>query len=1069
MSVLPPLLTGPLRRSKPAVTVVCGLGGGGPALAHAVIAELAGGSRPAGLARDPAVGADHYSWPGGRLVDFAAGSGLGNRPPQAAPAVTPPPDGTSVYLVRDRADADLLPASDLVDLTADADVGRELFRGLLVTAAGLDPDSAQAVTGAYGNATTLVPELAAGLAARPRRAGAGASGTDILELCRSSRLMRSLWDEVFEGPGRCLLDLGRVLCLLRPRQLTSGDLWARLASELSGQAYAVSAVSLCLSRYPALFATRRHGDTLTVSPSSPLAVTVLEGHVPPGRAEHARLYRVLRDIAAERLRAGHDPGAVLRTQLVHQAVAGAVLADLTADALAPLCCDPALLVAAIERDLDHLVGQAGAKAVLLCAHRLLEGTHPAGQLELSRRQLGLAQDGGARDGPGPRAWRTAWASPGFVHTHRLVLSGTSPALAVCSAQPRSRPPAGAVPGSLSESFCGCSDGRLWRLTAYGRPELLWHDDAYPAEIRAVAAAHTASGVFVGIGTSDHAVAVIDGRTGQVRWRDEDAHDEPVSAVAIAGPDSDPLLASAGVSSEIWLHRLDGGGRRPLYEHVNEIRGLAAQPIGDGEVLAFAAVDGAVGLIDTATGRLVGVSRALSDVLNGVDVRLDGDDLILAAGASSGQVVLFRCPLGPLVAVLSSPDPSPEPVAFSEPEPLTEFGSAVNCVRFVRHREQLAVISSSIDHTWRWTWLGTGMSASLAGHRGPVWSAAPVVEDGRLSVVTAGGEGDCRAWLADTVLAEDPPAGRDPGRRPGITSIALISGEDGHMSVVTGDDDGEVRRWLAGDVNAGGKLTQHAGQVSAVVCDRRDPGDEALRVVSGSLDGPLRLTEVRGPELPVSVILGIAHEGVTALCLLRGDGRTTLISGGLDGTLTAWDLDSRLPSGTVSACRYGAVQSLCATGSPSGAEFIVGGQDGSVALWDAAVMQPRHSHRLGASVLSLCPIPGTHRGWVAALADGRLAVAEHGGAAAGDIGYIDAHAGEARTVSGFMLAGRPVVASAGLDRRLRLFDLPTRAALLEVALDGYPLCTAARSPHLAVGSGTGAIMVEFANDLLTLTS
>jgi hypothetical protein len=105
--------------------------------------------------------------------------------------------------------------------------------------------------------------------------------------------------------------------------------------------------------------------------------------------------------------------------------------------------------------------------------------------------------------------------------------------------------------------------------------------------------------------------------------------------------------------------------------------------------------------------------------------------------------------------------------------------------------------------------------------------------------------------------------------------------------------------------------------------------------------------------------------------------------------------------------------------------------------------------------------------VAGLADGNVAIIHDLGMHAEDISYIQAHNGEVRAVSSFMLAGRSVVASAGLDRRLRLFDLDTRAQLLEVALDGYAMCAAAQSPFLAAGTSAGAVVLRFADDLLSL--
>lgn len=1065
-SPLPASLTAALRRPEALVAVVCGLGGGGEALARVVISELSRGS----VATDPVRGSladgDLYSWPGGCLLDLAASAGLG-RPHLPGSGQLIPGGGNRVYLVRDRPSAHWIPGADVVDLTGNGGDGTALFRDLLTAGTGVPPDTAGHIASRYANATALVPELTAELSGLAGQGGGAPASRDVLAACRALPLVESLFAEIADGSGAALLDIGRILCLFRPQKLECDDTWAQLASVMSGRPYTVSDISMCLFRYPALFTTEWLSGKLTVRPSSALAATLLEGGVRPTPSEHRRLYRALREFAVVQLARGHEIEATMRRQLPRQAVAGEAIPDLARDAPALLSCDPAALIAELERDPEHL-RPLGARAVLLSAHRLLEDRAQASQLELAGRRIGMDDfcDDIQRELP-QRPWMTTWARAFSVHTNRTLLSRTSPALALCVARSDTEPP-GDPAGPLDEVFGGCSDGTVWRLSPYGRPTRVWYDPKRPAEVRSVAAVRLAGAIMVAIGTSDHSVAVIDGLTDEVLWRDENAHTDPVSVVTITGPRDDPFLASAGVSNQIWLHRMraarpDG---RLLYSHNSEIRGLAAVDTPVGEFLIFAAVNGAVGIVEAATGRLAGISEELTEVLNGVAAAISGSELTIVGGTNTGRVVRFSCPVAGLnPAGGSKPETALAQLAISQD--VTRHTTAVNCVRLIEHQDRMAVISASSEHTWRWTWLDTGESTSVVGHVGPVWSAVPAVDQGRLYVVTAGGEGDCRAWLADVVLHEKLMLGQLPRHRGGVTAIGVAMSEQQQMCVVTGDGEGEVRGWQAGEASAGGKLAEHAGQISALACGYLAADPSVLQVVSGSLDGPLRLTEVRGSAPPSSVILGIAHEGVTALTMMNVRDRQVLISGGLDGTLTAWDLESRLPLGTVSACRFGAVQSLGTTGVSSTPQFVVGGQDGSVSLRDASSLHEVQQVNLGTPIMGLCPIPGRPTGWVAALASGYLAIIPGLSRPVTEVGYIRAHKGEARTVSSFLLGGRIVVASAGLDRRIRLFDLTTHDQLLEIELEGYAAHIAAISPFLAVGSSAGAAVFRFANNLFNL--
>jgi WD40 repeat protein len=1051
---LPATLATSLHDPKGIVVIACGLGGGGAALAYAVIRELMKGSEPGDLVHEDFPDGCLYSWAGGQLIDLAVRSGLGRSRPSAK-ALPAGAQGTSVYLVRDRETAASIPAANIVDLTERPGESAALFRSLLRARVPVTDEAAEVITNKYGNATALIPELHALLQGMLRESGQVPMDADVLAACRRLPFVESLFQQVLGAADKMLMDLSRILILSQTHELECGDTWADLAFKVSGQPYTVGDISMCIFRYPGLFSAQWHDGRLMACPSSPMAMTLLEGHVAPAPSEHKRLYRVLRDIAVEEFVKGQKPPALVRRELPLQAVAGDAILELAADFLALAACDPEVLSSVLERDPDRL-RPLGSRAAILCAHRLLTSQTGASHLELFGYRLGL-------DGPSRtlqerlpnRPWLTTWARAFSVNTNRVVLSRTSPTLAICTARHRPQEAPASLAGLLEEVFCGCSDGSVWRLSPYGVPRRVWCDQAHPAEIRAIAAVRTGSGILVGIGTSDHSVAVIDAASGHIVWRDQNAHADPVSAVTIAGTVDDPLLVSAGVSNQLWVHQMRAGrsSAKALHEHNSEIRGLTSVTTSAGEFVLFAAVDGAVGVVAMPSGRLIGLSRERVGVLNSVAAAVHQDELVIVAGSSAGEVINLRCTVDDLGSC-------GDPVALTVTRCIAKHDSAVNCVRLVIHHGRPAVISSSSDHTWRWTWLDSHHSKEVIGHIGPVWSVvAAEAPDGSLYAVTGGGEGDCRAWLVDVVLREKIGLGQIPRHRGGVTAIDITINDKNQMYIVTGDGEGEIRHWRESDPNADSWLAGHSGQVSAVICGYHPRDAGLLQVISGSLDGLLRLTHVPTGEPPVSHILGIAHEGVTALALVDVDHRQILISGGLDGTLTAWDLDGRRPRGTVSACRFGAVQSICATGVPSGQEFIVSGQDGSVSLWDTVSLSEIRKVRLDAAVLCVHPVPGWRNGWVAALTDGRIAVFPDFGRHAEEVRYINAHAGEVRVVTSFMLEGRLVVASGGLDRRLRLHDLDTGTRLLEIELEGYATGIVASAPFLGLSSSAGAVVFK----------
>jgi FOG: WD40 repeat len=587
------------------------------------------------------------------------------------------------------------------------------------------------------------------------------------------------------------------------------------------------------------------------------------------------------------------------------------------------------------------------------------------------------------------------------------------------------------------------------------------------EIRALTAAFVRQQSLVACGTSAHAVAVFDGDTGDLMWRDSDRYTDPLSTIAIeAGVDRGRIF-TGGVGGDIAVHDLFTGKHpaEPLHRHGVEIRDLVVvQGPGGSSVIVFCAVDGTVGVVHAETGQQLLTWRVEEEVLNSVDANVEQDDLVIVVGSASGRVICRTLPLKLLESTglvrLTGDDGDVTDIARHE--------LAVNCVRFMGTGEQLQVLSASTDTTWRLTNVADARGRPGVGHVGPVWSIDAVSVEGRTYVYTAGGEGTCRLWLIESV-EEDLEFARSARHHGPVTSIFLLPGDvHGRVTALTGGGDGGVRITTSAKAAGSRTVLHHGAEISAVMCVPSSDRSDSLDVISGSTDGALHLTELGEEGYSASQVLGIVHEGVTTLSKGMIGGSQHVISGGLDGTISIWDLDKRAPKATVRACQYGSVQALCHVDARGEGAVVAGGQDGTLSLRVGIALEERRCSRLPTSILCLSAFPGSGMWFVAGLTDGRLAIVRELGPHAENIQYVEASETEIRGVAAMLIGDRLVVAATGLDRRLRLFDATSGTEMLQIELDGYALTLAANETRIALGTTAGAMVATFPVDPLLLT-
>lgn len=325
-----------------------------------------------------------------------------------------------------------------------------------------------------------------------------------------------------------------------------------------------------------------------------------------------------------------------------------------------------------------------------------------------------------------------------------------------------------------------------------------------------------------------------------------------------------------------------------------------------------------------------------------------------------------------------------------------------------------------ERAWRLhVWARKTGASDLAVAAGQIAGRTPVIQaavwtgtthrlmqharDGSVNTVTAVSMGNGRPLLAsggsDGLIRFWDPATATPavdaldGHGAAVTAAAVVPLPDQRILLATGDRDGVVRLWRPADRTlAGEPIAAHHGAVTAItVVAYAD--NKALLVTCGR-DRTIRLWHPRTGS-PAGKPLTGHDDWVMAAAAVPVDGMQLLATGSRDGTVRFWDPRTGLPAKDPIACGNRGVNALAAvTLSVDRAVLAVGGADGTVRLWD---WDPRARPPAGPPAGQ----PPAER-------------------AAGDLAA--AHAGAVTAITVAWLAGGPLLASTGEDRKVRMWDL-----------------------------------------------
>ncbi len=303
-----------------------------------------------------------------------------------------------------------------------------------------------------------------------------------------------------------------------------------------------------------------------------------------------------------------------------------------------------------------------------------------------------------------------------------------------------------------------------------------------------------------------------------------------------------------------------------------------------------------------------------------------------------------------------------------------------------------VLKLSSPPSWaRWVHWGSGevrddrvpLRATLAGHTGPVWSAA-FAPDGRVLatggddsairlwdlatgrqtaslsghgsqvfavafthsgkfLVSGGGDGTLRLWNVATGQEEPPLL-----RQSGTVRRAPLSPDDRTVAVPNGTQGVEL--WDLQSRQLRRTLPGHGGTIMAIAF-----APDGRTLATGDTSGRVRLWDT-GDGSERAAFEGDPL-GVRALAF-SPDGRTLLSAGNGDKDVKLWDVaDQKLI--TVLSGYDNVVATLAI--SPDGRLLATGSRDGTLKVWDlpaASVLATLHSHQGSVLTVAFSPDGGT---------------------------------------------------------------------------------------------------------------
>ncbi|MFB7261448.1 caspase family protein [Streptomyces nojiriensis] len=820
-------------------------------------------------------------------------------------------------------------------------------------------------------------------------------------------------------------DARRATDLLRPLAYSQGqglpweDIWAPLATAISGRAYT---------------------DDDLVWLRSEAGSYVVEA------TENGRsAYRLYHEAMAEHLREGTDPEAVhaayarvltarvpchvdatpnwsrahpyALAHLAHHAAQAGLLDEVLADS--------EYLVHAEPRGLTPYLHRAHGDTARLAAavYRTSVHLHRDATAQLRRQTLALdAARAGAPDLHGsltsripPGDWAPVWATGStFSSALRDTLTGHDGSVhAVACTELDGHP----------VTITGGNDGtvRVWHLNVgqgIGKP-ITAHD----GPVRAVACTAVRGNPVAVTGGDDGTVRIWDLNTRQAIGEPITGHNGWVMTVACTMIDGNPVAVTGGDDGtvRIWDLNTRQAIGEPIAGHNGWVMAVACTTIDGNPVAVTGGNDGTFKTWDLKTrqGRDEPITSHDYWVRAVACTMIDGKPVAITAGDDGTARVWelnTRQGLG---------------------EPITSHDYWVRAVACTTIDGKPVAITGGNDGTVRMWDAATGRTVGgpLASHDGWVHAVACTVIDDRPVAVTGGRDGTVRVWDLNT-----PPTVGTPlaGHDDWVYGAACTT-IDGHPVAVTAGDDGTVRVWDARTGQTTGEpLTGHDGWVRAVACTVIDGNPVA---VTAGRDATVRIWDLNTGQAIGEPLTG-HNDRIRAVACTTIDGNPVAVTGGHHGTVRIWDLNTRQAIGEPLTGHNGWAYAVACTMVDDRPVAVTGGRDGTVRIWDLNTRQA-----IGE------PLTG-HNDWVRAVActtiDGKpvaVTAGDEGTLRMWDLNTHQAigepltgHDGWVRAVACGVIDGNPVAITGGRDATIRLWDLRTWSVSTRIFL-GQPTAIA----------------------------
>jgi WD40 repeat protein len=260
--------------------------------------------------------------------------------------------------------------------------------------------------------------------------------------------------------------------------------------------------------------------------------------------------------------------------------------------------------------------------------------------------------------------------------------------------------------------------------------------------------------------------------------------------------------------------------------------------------------------------------------------------------------------------------------------------------------------------------GRGLRIPVA-HRSPVKAVAGAgTARGRGLIVTAGGDGKIRSWVADSGEAAEFVAS-DDGNSVSFLAVADVAGA---RLIISGDHTAVRRFDMASGEEVGQPLRVPGtewvrfGGLGPVAVHA--DSDEVL-LVAGGINGRVHRWNLVTGELLGQSVGG--HDGkVLSVDVMRlRSGRFVIVSGGVDGLVLRWDAATGEPIGEPMPGNRAPVTAFACVSGAAGRDVVIGQEyRGPIHLWDAVTGQP-----------IVAPLPqaghGVSSGGMAVTPDGRV--------------------------------------------------------------------------------------------------